>query len=40
MDGQLEVDSFVTHTETLAGINKGFKAMKAGDCSMSTCMPK
>ena len=39
MDGQLEVDSFVTHTETLAGINRGFKAMKAGDCSMSSCMP-
>nr|ODN93878.1 S-(hydroxymethyl)glutathione dehydrogenase [Cryptococcus depauperatus CBS 7841] len=30
--GKLWVDQFVTHHESLAGINKGFEDMHAGDC--------
>lgn len=33
LQGRLNVDDFVTHTNTLQGINDGFSAMKAGDCS-------
>jgi S-(hydroxymethyl)glutathione dehydrogenase/alcohol dehydrogenase len=32
MDGSLKVDEFITHRQTLSGINKAFADMKAGDC--------
>ena len=32
MDGKLKVDEFITHRQKLAGINKAFQDMKAGDC--------
>jgi S-(hydroxymethyl)glutathione dehydrogenase/alcohol dehydrogenase len=32
MDGKLKIDEFITHRETLAGINKAFADMKAGEC--------
>jgi S-(hydroxymethyl)glutathione dehydrogenase/alcohol dehydrogenase len=32
MKGTLWVDEFVTHTQSLENINKGFEDMKAGDC--------
>jgi len=32
MADRLKVAEFVTHTNTLDGINSGFEAMKAGDC--------
>jgi S-(hydroxymethyl)glutathione dehydrogenase/alcohol dehydrogenase len=32
MEGRLKVDEFITHRETLSGINKAFADMKAGDC--------
>jgi len=35
MDGNLKVDEFITHRETLSGINKSFSDMKAGDCIRS-----
>ena len=30
--GKLKIDEFITHRETLKGINKAFADMKAGDC--------
>jgi len=32
MEGRLKVDEFITHRQTLAGINTAFQDMKAGDC--------
>jgi S-(hydroxymethyl)glutathione dehydrogenase/alcohol dehydrogenase len=32
MDGRLKVDEFITHRQTLSGINQAFQDMKAGDC--------
>ena len=32
MSGDLKVDEYVTHNETLSTINKGFEQMKKGDC--------
>jgi len=32
MEGRLKVDEFITHRQTLAGINTAFSDMKAGDC--------
>lgn len=32
MTGKLKVDEFITHRESLAGINNAFEQMKAGDC--------
>jgi len=35
MDGKLKVDEFITHRQTLDGINQAFADMKAGDCIRS-----
>lgn len=32
MTGKLKVDEFITHRQTLDGINKAFEFMKQGDC--------
>jgi len=32
MTGKLKIDEFITHRDTLTGINKAFQDMKAGDC--------
>lgn len=32
MTGKLKVDEFITHRQTLDGINKAFEVMKQGDC--------
>lgn len=32
MQGKLKVEEFITHRQTLGGINKAFEAMKQGDC--------
>ena len=32
MEGRLKVDEFITHRQSLAGINAAFEAMKSGDC--------
>lgn len=32
LQGRLKVDEFVTHRETLAGLNKAFQVMHSGDC--------
>lgn len=32
MNGDLKVDEFITHRETLSSINKAFEQMKQGDC--------
>lgn len=31
-EGKLKIDEFITHRETLGGLNKAFQDMKAGDC--------
>jgi S-(hydroxymethyl)glutathione dehydrogenase/alcohol dehydrogenase len=32
LEGRLKVDEFITHRQTLGGINQAFSDMKAGDC--------
>lgn len=32
LNGDLKVDEFITHRETLDNINTAFEQMKAGDC--------
>jgi S-(hydroxymethyl)glutathione dehydrogenase/alcohol dehydrogenase len=32
MTGKLMIDEFITHRQTLDGINQAFQDMKAGDC--------
>ena len=32
MEGRLKVDEFITHRDSLGGINKAFVDMKSGDC--------
>lgn len=32
LQGKLKVEEFITHRQTLGGINKAFDAMKQGDC--------
>jgi S-(hydroxymethyl)glutathione dehydrogenase/alcohol dehydrogenase len=32
MKGKLKVDEFITHRQTLDGINVAFEDMKAGEC--------
>jgi S-(hydroxymethyl)glutathione dehydrogenase/alcohol dehydrogenase len=32
LDGNLKVDEFITHRQTLGGINDAFHDMHAGDC--------
>ncbi|KAF2670492.1 formaldehyde dehydrogenase, glutathione dependent [Microthyrium microscopicum] len=31
-EGKLKIDEFITHRETLKGVNQAFQDMKAGDC--------
>lgn len=35
--GDLKVDEYVTHHETLSTINKGFESMKDGGCLRCVC---
>lgn len=32
LQGKLKVEEFITHRQTLGGINKAFEVMKQGDC--------